>query len=96
MPLIIALLAALLLAPLAASAQVIHACVKNNGVVRISDSATCRRGETPFRGTSRGRRASLEQTGSPERTERPGPTGSRGRPGLPLPCCMSSTHSETI
>jgi len=42
MHLLLAFLTVLLLAPFTASAQVIHACVKNNGTVKIvSDPAAC-------------------------------------------------------
>jgi len=44
MRLAVSLLAALLLAPFAASAQVIHACVKNGGTIKVvADPVECGR-----------------------------------------------------
>lgn len=49
MRLLLGIVAILLIAPLAASAQVIHACVKQGGTVKIvADSADCRPVETPL------------------------------------------------
>ena len=49
MRLLVSFLAVLLLAPLAASAQVIHACVKNGGTLKVvPDPVECGQGDTPL------------------------------------------------
>jgi len=48
MHLLLAVVVTMLLAPVTASAQVIHACVKNGGTIKIvADPAQCNAGDTP-------------------------------------------------
>jgi hypothetical protein len=70
MRLLLAVVVTVLLAPLTSSAQVIHACVKNGGTLKIvADPAQCGQGDTPL---------SWNAQGPPGEPGEPGPPGTDG------------------
>src|SRR5262245_56021750 len=73
---LLVLVASLLLAPFTASAQVIHACVKNGGSLKIvTDPAQCGGGETPLSWNVQG------PPGEPGTDGADGGPGPQGPPG---------------
>ena len=77
MRLLVSLLAALLLAPFTADAQVIHACVKNGGTLKIvADPALCGQGDTAL---------TWKVQGEPGTPGEPGMDGEPGLDGEPGP-----------
>ena len=72
-------LAALLVAPLPAAAQEIHACVKNGGTIKIvSDTALCSASETPLSWNVQGAQGPPGAPGAPGADGEPGPPGPPG------------------
>jgi hypothetical protein len=71
--LVVSLLAALLLTPLAASAQVINACVKNGGTIKIvADPTQCSQGDTPLSWNVQGPQGEPGTPGEPGMDGEPG------------------------
>lgn len=77
---LLAVLAAFLFAPLTASAQVINACVKNGGTLKIvADPAQCNAADTPLSWNVQG------PQGPPGEPGQPGMEGAPGAQGPPGP-----------